>query len=84
MKKVLLIALVALLTTSCTPDPNVNRSIQQKTSGGYMYEFEPVIIEGCEYLIITNAYNNNICVVHKGNCHNPEHNPLPMRAGKDY
>ena len=57
IKKIILLALIALMMVGC--DYNSNSNIDTKTEGAI---YGTIIIDSCEY--IKGAY----CLAHKGNC----------------
>ena len=60
MKKVILLAVTALMMAGCEIDYNSNSNIDTKTQGDI---FGTIIIDSCEY--VSGAYK----LAHKGNCH---------------
>ncbi len=70
MKKLLLIASVMIILSSCN-ESNVKTEYTNYKIGPYGYDLKVINLEGCEYYYT--SYNRGAIMCHKGNCINPIH-----------
>ena len=65
MKKIILLALTALMMLGCY-QAKANHDKQTDLVGDY--EIKTVAYQGCEYVVIESHYQIHAVITHKGNC----------------
>ena len=76
MKPTIIILLAALAVSGCDNKVVERNNERNKCFNNQIQEYIPpykiVVIDSCEYLV-TQYYNANASLTHKGNCNNPIH-----------
>lgn len=65
MKKIILLALTALMMAGCY-QAKANHDKQADLVDGY--EIKTIVYQGCEYVVMSNHYQLRSVITHKGNC----------------
>jgi uncharacterized protein YcfL len=65
MKKIILLALTALMMVGCY-QAKANHDKQTDLVGDY--EIKTIVYQGCEYVVIESHFQIHAAITHKGNC----------------
>lgn len=65
MKKIILLALTALMMVGCY-QAKANHDKQMELVGDY--RIKTIVYQGCEYVVIESHYHQSTVITHKGNC----------------
>lgn len=65
MKKIILLALTALMMVGCY-QAKANHDKQTDLVGDY--EIKTIVYQGCEYVVMDSHYQLRAVITHKGNC----------------